>query len=47
MTTALALCDGPHSWSVLLPQSKQIYLLPIAVSLSECFAMRYQEPELH
>ena len=30
------LCDGPHSWSVLLSKSEQqIYLLPITVSLTE------------
>ena len=36
-------------WSVLLSESKQIYLLPIAVSLTEFFffAMRHQEPVLH
>ena len=47
MATTLTLCDGPHSWSVLLSESKQIYLLPIAVSLTEFFAMRHQKPELN
>ena len=37
MATTLTLCDGPYSWSVLLSESKQIYLLPIAVSLTEFF----------
>ena len=45
MATALTLCDGPHSWSVLLSQPEQIHLLPI-VSLTEFFSMRHQEPEL-
>ena len=31
---------------VFLSQPKQIYLLPIAVSLTECFARRYQQLEL-
>ena len=44
---ATPLCDGPHSWSVLLSESEQIHLLPIAVSLTEFFSMRHQEPELH
>ena len=44
---ATPLRDGPHSWSVLLSESKQIHLLPIAVSLTEFFSMRHQEPELH
>ena len=35
MAMALALCDGPYSWNGLLPESKQIYLLPITVSLTE------------
>ena len=47
MATALALCDDSHSWSVFLSESEQIYLLPIAVSLTEFFSMRHQEPELH
>ena len=34
-------------WTVLLSESEQIYLLPISVSLTEFFAMRHQEPELH
>ena len=37
MAMALALCDGPYSWSGLLPESKQIYLLPITVSLTQFF----------
>ena len=47
MATTLTLCDGPHSWNVLLFESEQIYLLPIIVSLTEFFSMRHQEPELH
>ena len=35
MVTTLILCDGPHSWSVLLSESEQIYLLPFTVSLTE------------
>ena len=46
-SVALALCDGPHSWSVLLPELEQSHLLPITVSLTEFFAMRHQEPELY
>ena len=34
-------------WNVLLSESEQIHLLPIAVSLTEFFSMRHQEPELH
>ena len=33
-------------WTVLLSESSQIYLLPIAVSFTNFFAMRHQEPEL-
>ena len=34
-------------WSMLLSESDQIHLLSIAVSLTEFFSMRHQEPELH
>ena len=34
-------------WTVLLSKSEQIYLLPIAVSITEFFTMRHEEPELH
>jgi len=34
-------------WTVLLSESEQIYLLPISVSLTEFFALRHQESELH
>ena len=44
---ATPLCDGPHPWSVLLSESEQIPPLPMAVSLTEFFSMRHQEPELH
>jgi len=47
MAIALALCDGPHSWNVLLSESEQIHLLPITVSLTEFFAMRYQKPKIY
>ena len=47
MVTTFILCYGPHSWSVLLSESEQIYLLPFTVSLTEFFAMKHQEPELH
>ena len=47
MATALSSVMAHTLWNVLLSESEQIHLLPIAVSLSECFAMRYQEPELH
>ena len=47
MATALALCDGPQSWNVLLSESEQIHLLPITVSLTEFFAMRYQKPKIY
>ena len=32
-------------WSEFLSESEQIHLLPIALSLTECFAMRHQEPD--
>ena len=35
MVTALALYEGPHTWCVLISQSEQVYLLPIAVSVME------------
>ena len=34
-------------WTVLLSETEQIYLLPIAMSPTEFFAMRHQELELH
>ena len=34
-------------WHVLLSESEQIHLLTIAASLTEIFAVRHQEPELH
>ena len=34
-------------WSVLLSESGQIHLLLITVSLTEFFAIKQQEPELH
>ena len=44
---AALLCDGLHSWRVLLSEFEQTHLLPIAVSLTEFFATRHQEFELH
>ena len=40
MAATLTLCDGPNPWSVHFSESKQIYLLLIAVSLIELFLQR-------
>ena len=45
-TLTSALGEGAL-WSVFLFEFKQIYLLPTAVSLTELFVIRHQEPELH
>ena len=37
------LCDGPHSWSVFLSESNQVYILPIAVSVNEIFFFFFSE----
>ena len=37
MAATLTLCDAHTLWTVLLSESKQIYLLPITVSLTEFF----------
>ena len=47
MVTAVSSVMAHTLWSVLLSESEQIYLLPIAVSITEFFTMRHEEPELH